>query len=367
MEKKLYLKELQVYSGIAIIFVVLIHSNGNYLKSLDLMKYADTGELFHYIDYSHISNTIFPMIYNLIDKLIHIAVPIFIFLAGYKYKMNDSKLPYKSLLTKKYKQIFRPFFYVSLFILLYHWLSILFNKFMLHNYPSKLLTLPDMLKDFLKIFLGYNYAYQLWYIPLYFFIVLSYPIISKSFKNDKFRITFFILLALVSVVLDAFVKFYSLYPYPLSFIYYFYLYELGSIFYKYNLKSHSGNFVIITYTIMLLLSIFIRRKIANIMFSEILIIPLGVIAFYYISLKLKNSTFLLYMGKYSFYIFLFHEPIFVTGITNLLLRLNLYKSYFIVIFVLTISIILSICFYKILISTCVGKFIFNKSYSAEKR
>ncbi|MBU3179024.1 hypothetical protein KPL47_22270 [Clostridium estertheticum] len=61
MEK--HLNELQVYSGIAILFVTLIHSNAFYLSSfLQLDSYTDAG-----------------LILNLLDKVVHVAVPIFLF------------------------------------------------------------------------------------------------------------------------------------------------------------------------------------------------------------------------------------------------------------------------------------------------
>lgn len=96
------LSELNVLSGIAIICVVLIHSNAGYLLSvLKLKEYTDAG-----------------FSVRLLDNFIHGAVPLFIFIAGYKYALNNVEDEYKTYFYKKITRVAKPFIV----------LSVIFNK-----------------------------------------------------------------------------------------------------------------------------------------------------------------------------------------------------------------------------------------------
>ncbi len=66
------IKELDILSGIAIIMVVLIHADRFYVRTvLNLDSYLNAG-----------------IGVNILDNLIWAAVPIFIFISGYKYYLN---------------------------------------------------------------------------------------------------------------------------------------------------------------------------------------------------------------------------------------------------------------------------------------
>ncbi|KKY02239.1 hypothetical protein VN21_04240, partial [Paraclostridium benzoelyticum] len=155
------LKELEAYSGIAIICVVLIHSNAyNLLKILHLKSYIEG-----------------PFYMRLVDNLIHASVPMFIFISGYKFALNDKNKVYKNLVSKKLRFIIKPFLVLStIYILL---------KFMFNTND---VNLHIVLNQFLNIFKGYNIAFQLWYVPLYIFISMTYPILYRCIDNDLFRV-----------------------------------------------------------------------------------------------------------------------------------------------------------------------------------
>lgn len=343
---KKHLNELQVYSGIAILFVTLIHSNGYYLVSiLNLRKYIDAGILM-----------------NLFDKIIHIAVPMFIFIAGYKYEMNDKEKSSKELFIKIYKQIIRPFFSIAIFFILYKCSNEIIKRIIYHMHIDIIYYARRVIGDFAKLLIGHNYAYQLWYIPMYIFVKVIYHIIHKQFKNSKVRLMIFIILALVWVTLKNLnIEVINNNNEPFNYIYYFYLYELGCIFYDKKLNLRNGNFIIEIYIVMLLGISLINNVIISNILNDVVLIPIGVIAFYYISLKIKNSKILLILGKYSFIIFLFHEPIFLSGTAFLMKKLGLYKSWFIVPVVASLSIIFSIYFYKVLVKSNLAEFVIDSN------
>jgi surface polysaccharide O-acyltransferase-like enzyme len=118
------LNELQIYSGIAILFVVLIHTNYTFLMTLPWFKCTDIRWMFYYLKAPENSLSTFPYFFNLIDKITHVAVPMFIFIAGYKYAYNR-KISYKEYFTRKLRKVFKPFLIISLFFILLNFCSML--------------------------------------------------------------------------------------------------------------------------------------------------------------------------------------------------------------------------------------------------
>ena len=227
--------ELEIYSGIAILFVVLLHSNAYYLSNvLKLGAYLQAGVLLH-----------------VTDKIIHIAVPMFIFIAGFKYQMNNTGDAYGSFFAKKIKGVFIPFFLLSTFYLIYFWSKVFYTRWVNTGYWDVQYVLTNMIPNFFKMFLGYNFAYQFWYIPMYLLIVLSYPLIAKGIKNIYIRFALYFAVAVFwEVIVSLRVPFINNYPYPLKFVYYFFIYELGCIFYhkglyKRNLKPMLALYVLL--------------------------------------------------------------------------------------------------------------------------
>lgn len=341
---KKHLNELQVYSGIAILFVTLIHSDAFFLLSiLHLKTYVQEG-----------------FIFNLVDKVVHVAVPMFIFISGYKYQMHDENEAYTRLIHKKFTKIIKPFLIVSVGWILFEWGRLCLQNIISHDHVDIYYVFINCIKDIFNTFLGDNYAYQLWYIPMYTLVVFSYPIIIKFLRNSKIRFIIMYIIAIIITVIQIKTKLLSSpYMQPVNFIYYFYLYELGVQSYTNGIKKKYNKTIIISYLFLLLVVSLIKNPLISNLSTNLMFTPIAVVAMYYIAVYLKNSKIFLSLGKYSFAIYLFHEPIFVSKVSRLLVSHNIYSSKAMIPFVAVGSIILSICFYKILTKTSFGKYVFN--------
>lgn len=342
------MNELQVYSGIAILFVTLIHSNGFFLANiLHLTSYIGGGLRFY-----------------LADKVVHVAVPMFIFVSGYKYELNDKNKEYSTLLYKKYNKVIKPFLFVSIFWILYQCGQIFLHDIFSNKSVNGFNILSVFLRDLIRIFFGFNYAYQLWYVPMYVLIMFGYPIIVKYLKDSRIRLIILYIIAIIISIIQCKTKLLvNDYLNPINYIYYFYLYELGSQVCSRGINKKYNKIIIASYLTLLSAELLIRDSFINNMCTTLILTPLAVVAWYCVAILLKNNKILSTLGKYSFPIFLFHEPIFVKELSNLLLRHNLYSSPIIIPIASVASILLSICFYEILIKTKLGKYIFSiKNY-----
>lgn len=87
-------KNLTAYSGIAILFVVLMHANAYYLHHINLNS----------------TN----LLMNIFIDMIYIAVPMFIFIAGYKYELTKKDRNLKKYYKSKINNIIRPTLIISL-------------------------------------------------------------------------------------------------------------------------------------------------------------------------------------------------------------------------------------------------------------
>jgi peptidoglycan/LPS O-acetylase OafA/YrhL len=333
-----------VYSGIAILFVTLVHSNGFFLSNvLHLKSYMGGGYGFY-----------------LGDKIAHVAVPMFIFASGYKYEMKDKNEEYSTMLNKKYNNVIKPFLIVSVFWILYQCGDLYIQDIFLNKSVNSLNIFSVFLRDLIRIFFGFNYAYQLWYIPMYLLIVLGYPIITVYLKNSKTRlIVLYIIGIIVSIIQIKTKLLINDYLNPFNYIYYFYLYELGVQACHGALNKKYSKIIIAAYLILLPAELLIRDSFINNMCTNLILTPLAVVFWYYIAILLKDNKILLTLGKYSFPIFLFHEPIFVKEVSNFLLRHNLYSLPIIIPIVSVIAISLSIGFYEVIIKTNLGKYMFS--------
>lgn len=330
---KKHLPELQVLSGIAILCVVLIHSNAYYLfNTLNLTSY--TGASFKI---------------QLLDNLIHGAVQIFIFISGFKYSLHDSNTPYKEYLLRRLTPVIQPFLVISVFF---------FIKDNINN--LQLLNVKIIFEWLINIFRGYNSVYQLWYIPLYIFIIASYPLIYKLFKSNFLRFIFILFIVFSQQILSNQLP--ILETYPFSFVYYYIFFELGVLCQKYDFKNNFKKCkYIIGFTYVLLAVILILNplpKTQSFMRSYIFW-PLCVLSYYFLSLKLQNNKLLLFLGKYSFYIFLLHEPIINKRICILFNDLNMYNSIFSIFIVTAITICTTVLIYKLIENTFLNIILFK--------
>src|SRR5471030_1438046 len=217
---KNWVPELQSLSGIAIIFVVLIHADSYYLLSV-------------------LNKSAYEEVYfapRLLDNIIHGAVPMFIFIAGYKYILTGIDKPYKRYVISKINRVIKPFLIISI---------IFFIKDMMFSFEN--IQVKSAVVSFLKIFIGYNIAYQLWYIPLYILMILTYPIIYKVFKNERKRMIFIVLIVAIQYALSWYIEIIGTHPF--DFIYYYLFFEMGVIFCKYNIKDKFKKYDVILISI----------------------------------------------------------------------------------------------------------------------
>ena len=135
-EKDKRVKELQVFSGIAILLVVLLHSNAFYLTNiLKLEAYTQAN-----------------FWVKLLNNIVVNAVAMFIFIAGYKYALNNTEDNYKEYVLKKIKNIFKPFIVLSIIFLIRNIII----------YPESYAGTEYITKHITNIFIGINPAYHLW-------------------------------------------------------------------------------------------------------------------------------------------------------------------------------------------------------------
>lgn len=335
-EFKRRLPELQVFSGIAILCVVLIHSNAYYLlQVLNIESYLDAE-----------------FIVRLLDNFIHGSVPMFIFIAGYKYALNNIDCEYRKYALKKIKSVIKPFLVISM---------IFFVKNII-AYVDYYNNIKAIAIEFINIFRGYNIAYQLWYIPMYIFITLTYPILYKIFKNNKVRVLMIFVIILIQKIFG--MKISLLSSHPFDFVYYYIFFEMGLIFYKYDIKSKIKKWDVKIISIYIVSAIILTFNPLPRLYNIIqlyMLWPLCIVAYYLLSLRLVNSSILNYLGKYSFYIFLLHEPIICSKISNIFKSTGIYNSILYVFIVGILTIICSIVLYKIIENTFISNILFNRS------
>lgn len=171
-------KYLTIYSGVAILFVLLIHSNAYYL---------------HYVNENEDI-----ILMKVFINIINIAVPMFIFIAGYKYQLTNKSRDLKEYYKIKFNRIIKPTLIISiLWSCIFLALSII-KKALQGQAIDIVFYLKTFLYRIFQIFIGNNDIYQLWYIPMYIFIVFLYPNIEKY--NVYNKIIIFSILAIVQVV-----------------------------------------------------------------------------------------------------------------------------------------------------------------------
>ena len=331
-KNKNWIPELQSFSGLAIIFVVLIHSTSYYLLSV-LNKTS-----FEEVDFAT----------RLVDNLIHGAVPMFIFVAGYKYALNNIDKPYKEYAISRTNKVIKPFLMISM---------VFFIKDIIVNLES--LNIRNSAISFFEIFIGYNIAYQLWYIPMYLLISLTYPIIHKLIKSEKIKLIFIVGIVIIQYSLSWYSE--LLASHPFDFIYYYLFFHMGLVFYKYDIKSKVKKWdikIIVTYLILILVITLNPINELNGPLRRFILWPISVIAYYFFAIRVKDNRMLQYLGKYSFYIFLLHEPIFCTKISYIFKSSGIYNSVIESFIIGGLTIGITILTYKIIQKTFIKKILF---------
>ena len=154
---------------------------------------------------------------------------------------------------------------------------------------------------------------------------------------------------------------YILSTHPFDFVYYYLFYEMGVIFCNYNLKEKLYKFNLLIISIFIILTILITNYTRLVIYEELrlfIIYPLGVIAYYLLSIRIQNSKVFNLLGKYSFYIFLIHEPIIGKYISYYFNSIGKYDSIMYVFIISILNLVISIFIYKFMKYIYVDKIIF---------
>ena len=285
MSRHQHYRELAVMSGIAILFVLAIHGCGSTLRYFysDNASYAEGG-----LWLRALSNFVAP------------AVPMFLFISGFKYAANDTQTTYFAFLRKRLPRVLMSFALINTFF----WLldSILYME----SFDVVLLT-----KTYLHSWVGYSVAYQLWYIPMYCFIILLCPLVCRIIPSATARFCIYLAIGTLQRILE--VDYPILATYPFRFISYPVFFEMGMIACQKNWRNRiSSKFCVVAVGLYFLTIILISWKLpvfsANELTKYLVYYIVGSAVFYFCSILLQKSRCLQWLGKVSYPLFLCHEP-----------------------------------------------------------
>ena len=136
---------------------------------------------------------------------------------------------------------------------------------------------------------------------------------------------------------------------------------MGLAFCKYDIKSKLKKLdikIIVTYLILALIITLNPISELNGPLRRFILWPMSVIAYYFFSVRIKDNRMLQYLGKYSFYIFLLHEPIFCTKISYIFKSIGIYNSVIESFIIGGLTIGITILTYKIIQKTFIKKILF---------
>lgn len=193
---------------------------------------------------------------------------------------------------------------------------------------------------------------------MYLLVIIIYPLIHKMVKSQKIRFLILGFLSIYYVIISNFNSSLGMYATLVSSIYYLIYFELGSFVATNRLDTKKRKILIVGYLGILVFSIFTAGSLFTTILTDLVLYPVAVCVFYYLSVLLKESKLLKIIGAYSFSIFLFHEPLFTFNLSRGFRNQNLYNEYYITILIVIISIVLSISFSKLLKYTGLSRFIF---------
>lgn len=209
MKEKQYQSELTIMSGIAILFVLAIHGCGSALGA-----FYSNAESYASAD----------LWLRVLSNLVAPAVPMFLFVSGYKYALRDFETPYVLFLKKRLPRVIVSFTIINTIF----WA--LDSIKYIESFNVILLT-----KTYLASWMGYSVAYQLWYIPMYCFVIMLCPLVRRVISSTIVRFSIFAVLGIAQRVLE--VRFPVLATYPIRFVSYPVFFELGMMAQENDWKS----------------------------------------------------------------------------------------------------------------------------------
>lgn len=276
--------ELTVMSGIAIIFVLVIHACSFCL-----------GYLYSGMEYAE-ANFFLLTLRNLVAP----AVPMFLFVSGFKYALRDTETPYFAFIKKRMPKVLMSFFIINTFF----WIidSIIWME---HFDPLLLL------KTYISSWLGNTVAYPLWYIPMYICVIAFCPLICRVIKKSWIRFLVYLVIGCAQHILAVYVPLFG--EYPFLFVSYPVFFEMGIWAYEHDLQSKFSGKIPWSSLIFLGLIIIITAEAPtlsqSVFVQYLLVCVFGTLSYYNLAIVLRKSKTLAWLGNYSYPLFLLHEPV----------------------------------------------------------
>lgn len=324
--------ELTVMSGIAIVFVLCIHASGSALADLypDAAGYAET-------DY----------FLRLFANLVSPAVPMFLFVSGYKYALHDRNTPYLAFLKKRLPRVLMSFFIIN--TLFWALDSIIwmerFDPFLL-------------MKTYISSWMGNTVAYPLWYIPMYCFVIIICPLLNRVIRNNGVRFLLLLAIGLLQRYFSAIIPAFG--ERPIMFISYPVFFEMGNIACEKNWGTqmrHKRAFIVAYVGILAVVSY--KFPILSLNAKYAIYYIAGTWTCYLLSLEQKENKLLRYLGDASYPLFLLHEPIIGRLVGNKLVQLRVGSSLSYCIMWVVIVLTLTLIVVEILKRTRVHNLLWN--------
>lgn len=299
MVKKEY-PELTVLSGIAILFVLLIHASGSALGAIyPEMTYAQADFLL-----------------RAVANLVSPAVPIFVFLAGYKYALNSKDTPYIIFLRKRLPKVIVSFAIINTLF----WL--LDSIVWMEHFDAVLL-----IKTYISSWLGNTVAYPLWFIPMYCCVIIACPLANRIIKNHWMRLILYLAIGIVQKHLGQ--QFSVIGSHPFTFLAYPIFFELGQIAQEFEFRQkikQPGMFCVCYIVGIVVLAWGAPEASVSLLVKFWLGNIIGVFAYFSLGIVLKNNRILQYLGKLSYPIFLLHEPVIGRFLGRKLTEFSIHSS-----------------------------------------
>lgn len=264
--------------------------------------------------------------YNIWRIIYYFHMPVFFMISGYcckEIKFNSlSDDEYKSFVKKKFKRLMLPYIFISFA----NYTILLIATTV--NSPIKVMLIESgykfngIVQSILEIITFYgHFDDHVWFLYTLFIIFLIIPVMKKIIKSEKKLIIIYVLLSLLSYsgILDNTIPLLEKTCRYLLFV---------MIGLKLNFKSLNKCKVMkeglrSIFIIFILLNIngnsYIIKAIEGI-FKIVLSIDIMYL-FYFLMIKLESNRILEIVSKYSFEIYLLHQPFITSGLVLILYKL----------------------------------------------
>lgn len=240
------------------------------------------------------------------------SVPGFILLSS--ILLYKREFDWKENMKKKVKSLLIPYLTLNLFWIIFYALAqkILFLQQFFSNeeYVISNWNFIDFLDAFLGFKTGYPILYPLWFIRDLFLINIFSKIIVKAV--DKFPKTILLIITLMYLLPISFLSLDMIVFFILG--YYLVKYDFHTI----SIKKIKMIYLLLPYAIGIIIAYFMKNLFLSYLINRLLSI-LGIIVFIRIAFSI-HSNFIIYISKYSLFIFYFHES-YLTIIRKLLFKL----------------------------------------------